>query len=210
MMLGDGERWRSQMLDIDATFTQAVVRVWDRCRVRFTSDCHEDDISKQLVLLLLRQREGAVPFRIIYQPSDVAADAQGNAVITGRYDIRLDFAMNDDASLVYECKRLNVIKDGKKSGLATEYVVDGMMRFVCCQYSPRVSQGGMLGYVMDGALADSSTRVEKAVADHADVLKLQGQPNPLPPVGCGNRFVTRHLRPRCASPFYIHHLLLPL
>lgn len=210
MKLGEGGRWRSRMLDIDDTFTQAVLLVWERCRVRLSSDNHEDDITKELVLLLLRQRKGTVPFRIVYQPSDVVADEKGNAVIAGRHDIRLDFAMDDDASLIYECKRLNVVKDKKKSGLATEYVTDGMMRFISCQYSPRVSQGGMLGYVMDGQLADSSKRVRSAIDIHASVLLMQGAPTTLPSTKTVMRFATRHLRTHCASPFRLRHLLLAL
>lgn len=208
MKIGGGEKWRQHMMKVDEAFIEAVLEVWDRCRSRFASDSREDAITNQLVLLLKRRRSNPLPFRITLQPSEVEADANGNAIIAGRHDIRLDFALDDDASLVYECKRLNVVKNGKKSSLATEYVSDGMMRFVTCQYSPQVRQGGMLGYVMNGDLDDAAAKVNKATNAHAGVLALEGMPVSFSGIKAGTRCSSEHRRAQCASPFRIHHLLL--
>lgn len=211
MKVGGGEKWQPLMLKVDESFTRAVCEVWEGCRQHFSSDSHEDAITNQLVLLLRRRRRHPPPYRVQLQPTEVAADANGKAIITGRHDIHLIFDLNDDdASLIYECKRLNVVKAGKKSTLATEYVSDGMMRFVTGQYSPRVHRSGMLGYVMDGAVDDAMRKVRQAIETRAADLAVKDALTAISPSPPGKRFASNHRRPCCASPFHIQHLLLPL
>lgn len=211
MKIGGGEKWQPLMLKVDESFTRAVCEVWEHCRQHFASDSHEDAITNQLVLLLRRRRGHPPPYRVQLQPTEVAADANGKAIITGRHDIHLIFDLDDDdASLIYECKRLNVVRAGKKSALATEYVSDGMMRFVTGQYSPRVHRGGMLGYVMDGAVDDAMRKVRQAIETRAADLALEDALTAISPSPPGKRFASTHRRPGRASPFHIQHLLLPL
>lgn len=211
MIQGNADRWRDTMLDIDEDFLVAVLSVWGKCRAGFGTDSHEDRISENLVLLLKRRRRGRIPYRVIYQPSEVEAGDDGRAVVTGRHDLHLVFDLSDDdASLIYECKRLNVVKDGKRKTLATEYVQDGMMRFVRCQYAPRVRQGGMLGYVMDGELGVAATKLDVAIEHHRGSLKLMDAISHSLVSVEQRRFESMHLRESCFTPFLIRHLLLPV
>lgn len=211
MRFGGMERWQSRMRDVDAAFREAVRSAWAQCRKGLASDGHEDHISAKLVALLRRQRTRTIPYNIVYQPSDPVLDQAGTPYIRGRHDIRVIFALgDDDAALIYECKRLNVVRDGKKSTLATEYVTDGMMRFVTCQYAPRLRQGGMVGYVMNGELADGGGKVRQAILVHAVSLCLEEEPPPAIDDLKADEFTTTHQRLDCASPLRLNHLLLPL
>jgi len=55
-----------------------------------------------------------------------------------------------DFAFVFECKRLNVRRQGKIQHGAGAYVgKDGMMCFITGKYASGLREGGMLGYVMD-------------------------------------------------------------
>lgn len=211
MLQGTAEHWVARMQDVDERVVTAIQEVWPICQARFPSDAHEDNITRQIVALLQRRRTGRGRFLVRLQQTEVDLDANGDAVTVGRVDIAVIFALEYDATLVYECKRLNVVpSSGGKKSLATEYVVEGMMRFICCRYGSGVSLGGMLGYVMDGNVDKAWAKVHRAISNHEDVLLLIDEPRILPLAGTVRRVASFHQRSRCVSPFQIRHMLLPL
>jgi len=56
-----------------------------------------------------------------------------------------------------------LIDKGAKRPGGSEYVVNGMARFVSGQYARAVRHGGMLGYVLDGDIAGAIANVESNV-----------------------------------------------
>jgi hypothetical protein len=82
----------------------------------------------------------------------------------GRMDIAfIPLVPREDIYFCLECKRLNVIKDGKPRAYASQYVNAGMIRFIEGQYSKAVRHGGMLAYVLDGDVAKAMNNVRRNI-----------------------------------------------
>jgi hypothetical protein len=101
-------------------------------------------------------------------------DEEASAEVLGRLDLRLTAAgqVREDVYFAFECKRLNVLFPSGKRSLASDYVEEGMMRFVESQYSPEQETGGMLGYVMDGQTDAAIEAVERALRARCAALKM--------------------------------------
>lgn len=63
-----------------------------------------------------------------------------------------------------ECKRIS--STGKDRNLATEYVKNGIMRFINGIYSPGHDFAAMVGFVIDGKLADCINLVRERLAKY--------------------------------------------
>ena len=115
-----------------------------------------------------------------------------------------------DTYLAYECKRLNVRRrDGRRS-LSTEYVKDGLLRFVESQYSDNLPIGCMLGYVLDGDLDHATSSVKAKIVDLRDEVRLVVEPQPDAAIGLAVRFYSRHHRDPFGKDIEIRHTLLPM
>ena len=132
--------------------------------------------------------------------------------IVGRTDLSFRHLSRRTQFYILECKRLNIPADVQRKrpeSNADNYVADGMTRFVTGQYSPEMPCGGMLGYVMDGALQKARKAVESALDKHAAALVFPdkrrfGKCRFLPASPRGG--TTRHRRGR--QRFVLHHLLV--
>jgi hypothetical protein len=111
--------------------------------------------------------------------------------------------------LAYECKRLNVVSNGKKSSLATPYVADGLSRFISEQYAEKLPVGCMLGYVLDGDLSGAQSKIYAAINTKKSHIGLKASPVQDQPVGAARRFFSHHLRPANGHEIEIRHALLP-
>jgi hypothetical protein len=138
-------------------------------------------------------------------------DDEESAEVLGRLDLRLTAAgqVREDVYFVFECKRLNVPFPSGKKSLASDYVEDGMMRFVTSQYASGQETGGMLGYVMDGQTNTAIRAVEQAIRTRCTTLKL----------GAPGRLAASTLRPEQevvkqtvhqlgSRRFLLHHVFL--
>ena len=70
---------------------------------------------------------------------------------TGRIDIRvmpINPFVNDDAYYIIECKRLDAVNQNGTSGLNSEYIKEGVSRFVSTKYSTYYKTNGMIGFVV--------------------------------------------------------------
>jgi len=130
----------------------------------------------------------------------------------GRLDITFrPLVPREDIYFCLECKRLNVVKDGKTRAYASEYVAFGMLRFVTGQYAKAVRHGGMLGYVLDGNVSRAMANVEANIRSHHVALRMDApgkfQPSTVLREDPRAR-ETHHQRAHETSPFRIHHLFM--
>lgn len=90
-----------------------------------------------------------LPLRI---ERELAEDDPVTGAELGRIDLKFIPAVSalEEVYFAFQCKRLNATVKGVRRTLATEYVIEDMMRFVIGQYASSVNSGGMLGYVLDG------------------------------------------------------------
>ena len=72
-----------------------------------------------------------------------------------------------------ECKRISSSTSGKDKGLATEYVNQGVMRFVTGIYSPGHDFAAMIGFVIDGKLNECAERVQQRLTKYCQKICLE-------------------------------------
>lgn len=148
------------------------------------------------------------PLTIQLQPeipsSEKEADAPG-----GRIDLLVPTEYGYQIYFALEAKRLRFHSpNGRFKTGNDEYIKNGMMRFITGRYSPYMENGGMIGYVFDGDIANARSGVGKRIESEAERLKL------MPPMCLAASQVlpdnhvdeTRHdLKTRC---FTIYHLFI--
>ena len=123
--------------------------------------------------------------------------------------IDIAMIMDNDRSryLAYECKKLNVWREGVRRSQAGRYVDDGMMRFVTGKYAKGLPVACMIGYVMDGDLSFAYARIKATVGENRTALRLQDGPTDEPSLDAMTRFVTTH--ERNGDGIELRHALLP-
>lgn len=119
----------------------------------------EVPISRRFTAALRREKASQeLPFSI--WPESSEADSETGEEI-GRIDIRFLPGHREDIYFAFECKRLRFPGNPKMIPGTSKYVGnEGIMRFVTGKYGKGLTDGGMIGYVMDGrtALAILSVR----------------------------------------------------
>jgi hypothetical protein len=177
-------------------------------------DEREDDITTRLCIALQRSRAARkMMFYIHYQPVELDP-ARGEEF--GRMDIAFypsgqKWVPREDIYFCLECKRLNVIKNGKPRAYATEYVTQGMVRFVTGQYARAVLHGCMIGYVRDGDVPRAMVNVEASIKARYIALEMK-PPGEFVPSAVFRRLVhvreTHHYRREGEPLFRIHHMFM--
>ena len=207
---GDAAKWTERFRTLDIRFLERVVAVWPKCASSLPSQPPEDTITIGLVNLLLKDSRARRLFHWLefqFEPFGFAND--GTTYSKGRIDMALILDGERERYLAYECKRLNVVHDGRTRSLATQYVEEGLVRFVTEQYAENLSVGCMLGYVMDGDVVTAHTKVRAAIDLHGSGISLTAGPETDRSIGGVKRFFSRHLRVASGQEIEIRHALLP-
>ena len=207
---GDPAIWADRFRSLDTRFLQRVVAIWPECVAVLPSQPPEDDITVNLVNLLLKDPWARRLFHWLefqFEPFGFTAD--GMAYSKGRIDMALILDRERERYLAYECKRLNVVHRGRRSSLATQYVKDGLARFVTEQYAENLAVGCMLGYVMDGDVGAAETKVHVAIGVRRSRVGLTAGPEDDRSIGAVKRFFSRHVRAASGQEIEVRHALLP-
>ena len=174
------------------------------------ADETEDNITNELCRVLQQNRTvRGLMFQI--RPQVVELEPMPGEDL-GRMDIAfIPLVPREDIYFCLECKRLNVVKDGKTRTYASEYVNLGMLRFITGQYSKAVRHGGMLGYVLDGDLPKAMSNVEVNLRKQHRVLCMTAPGGFVASASLaadGRARETHHRRPQETETFQIHHLFM--
>ena len=151
------------------------------------------------------------PFHI--QPQDVILEP-GTGDELGRTDIAFKpFVPSDRIYFCLECKRLNVLvlNAPRPRPYFSEYVRNGMLRFISGQYAGAVRNGGMLAFVLTADLPAAITGVrgniraaqaELGMPSSADFTSSSVRP--------ADTWIreTNHRRAHNSELFTIHHLFM--
>lgn len=212
-VVGASDEWIDLLERMLPNILRLVVDVWTGIPKPFSDD-KEDRITELLCRALRDNRTVRdLPFYIEIQVVELNP-APGQEL--GRLDIAfkptgLAGAPNESIYFCLECKRLNVIIDGKKRPGGSDYVAHGMARFVNGQYASAVRHGGMLGYVLDGDVVGAVTNVEFNVKSQ-HVLLCMDPPGTLhsssvlTDVSAARESL--HSRTGESTQFRIHHLFM--
>lgn len=168
----------------------------------------ENSLSERLFKKLLRFREyhtGPIEPQI---ESVVVVSDNDESELTGRVDIKFSCGRGVQTYFAVEAKRLFVTyPSGKPASLVTDYIDDGMMRYVTGQYASKMVAGAMLGYVFDKSVGDTKSALSLAIGKEKTKLKMaintkwrQSSLSVTPPVD-----ETQHLLAQ--GEFTIYHIL---
>ncbi|HIJ52437.1 MAG TPA: hypothetical protein HPP66_04705 [Planctomycetes bacterium] len=160
--------WKEDLFpeDLIPEILELVITSWDSFEKPDRLE-REVSISEEFVknIRIEKNRRVDLPFHVWPEVNTLDTQAEDK----GRTDILFAFlgTPKEEVHFVFECKRLR-IPYPPPSKLATnnsEYVnKQGMMCFVTGKYSGSVTNGGMIGYVMDG-------RTEKAIPSVGILIK---------------------------------------
>ena len=193
MLSGNADQWLDHFVTLEERVAAAVEAVWLHCIAPLQSQkgsmTHEDYITNHLVNWLKKSR--SVPGRIVPQYALLTPALNGIIQLTSKIDFVVTIGDDEDVYLACECKRLNVPYKGKVRSLASEYVAEGLARFVTCQYANGLPVAMMIGYVMDGQLPVAHGRLKKAL-HRSRVVALVAEDHSLAHSGQSIRFCTTH------------------
>ena len=210
MVVGDPSAWAARFRTLDIRFLERVVAVWPCCVDVLPDDPHEDTITENLVAHVSNDAKARRLFHHLeYHYEPFGFTATGRAFSKGKIDMAVLLDQEREHYLAYECKRLNVPRNNGSRSLATEYVTDGVCRFVTEQYAARLPVGCMLGYVLDGDASGATTKVLTAIGAQRDDIGLLGEPERQSSIGPTPRFSTHHKRGPGAPDIEVRHALLP-
>ena len=174
MLTGSLENWLPHFRGVEEQVKDAVKAIWPSCigplQTKKDMMTHEDRITEHLVHSLIQSK--SVPGRIEYQYSLLIEDIDGNVSMSGKIDFVVTIGNDEDVYLACECKRLNIPYQARTRGLASEYVEEGLMRFITGQYSNGLPVAMMLGYVMDARIDQARCGVMRVIRQRATSLGL--------------------------------------
>jgi hypothetical protein len=204
---GDPAEWLDLIESQVPAILSLVLSTWEQMPP-LAPDALEDPTTDALCRALRRNRGSTnLPLRIDIQM--VELDPGANQA-QGRMDIAFSPLVPHEAFyFCLECKRLNTTTAGRRRSLGTEYVTQGMYRFVKRQYGDQVRHGGMLGYVLDSRVDLAIKSVRAAVKAHRGDLQIHGKidfqrSSFLPDVK--NVLESAHARTGGPVPFLIQHI----
>lgn len=210
MIIGDAEIWSDTFPeDLIPRMLDLVFETWKPFPKPGPSD-HEVPITRRFKHALKQAKDfQKLPVRIEREPAE---DDPETGEELGRIDLKFLPAVSalEEVYFAFECKRLNATANGTRRSLAAEYVTQGMMRFVTGQYASSVSNGGMIGYVLDGSGDEAMTSVIQNIATHRKELQMSesarlGQSTLRP----DNRLIRETNHSRLAQhKFRLHHVFL--
>ena len=162
-MIGNPAAWLSQYRSLDRRMMALVTTIWPGCIAKLPVQPDEDAITIQLVDVLSRH-PGARRLGVIeYQFEPFGHRPDGIACSRGKIDMAVLLDRTRRQYLAYECKRLNVKRGGRWRSLATQYVMEGIRRFITEQYAEGLPVGSMLGYVLDGDIPLARAKIIEAL-----------------------------------------------
>jgi len=195
MLAGNLDGWLPYFRGLEERMADAVEVAWPICIAPLQSKkdemTHEDHITEHLVQTLIRTK--MVQGRIVYQYPLLVEDAEGNVSMSSKIDFVLTIGDDEDVYLACECKRLNVPYETGVRELASEYVDQGLMRFVAGQYSSGLPSAMMLGYVMNAKANQARRGVKRVMALRSAVIGLQSERDAPIVNGRPLRFHTTHV-----------------
>lgn len=207
--VGSPAEWADLLDSLVPEILALVIATWQQMPPP-AADALEDPISNELCMRLRAGRNRCdLPFDIWPQLVELEPAAGADQ---GRMDIVFKLTVpREHFYFCLECKRLNVVTANGVRPYASEYVRFGMLRFITGKYAPRVRNGGILAYVLDGDIRTAMVNVEQNIQTRLDELAMDA-PGRLHASAVLSNDVrvweTRHRRENSAELFIIHHLFM--
>ena len=203
--------WKEESIHADRLVVQVLLRELSGLKKTLKEELpeplKEEQITFNLMVVLEEDEYLRKKFRHIEYQYEPYGKRQGIAYSKGKIDMVVFLDKNKKKYLAYECKRLNVPRNGNVRSLATEYVQDGIMRFVTGQYSENLPAAGMLGYVLDGDLCGAYEKIRQAIHAQFNNGQQAATCGSCRHMDAAKRFTSEHPRDS-GEPITILHTLL--
>ncbi|HAC64246.1 MAG TPA: hypothetical protein DCF68_12070 [Cyanothece sp. UBA12306] len=171
-----GQPFLIQRRDIIATVLIIIQGAWVHVcqRENITINCDEPRIAGALYHEMWNEKERrgiSGPPRI----ENESAERQSEESLKpdGFIDFKMIYGWTQQDYFGIECKRVSSVTQGNNRNLATEYVTNGIMRFVKGIYSPNHDFAAMLGFVIDGNIDNCVNRIQRRINDRTQILNLE-------------------------------------
>lgn len=209
MIHGDATDWLRHFRSLAERLAPYFVSVLPICAKPLGPRAGEDAITRCVVKRLTGDPAVRRFAGMEYQYEPFRTDSEGRVESLGKIDM-VAWAAGGwprEVYLAYECKRLNV-EEPRRRSLASEYVDDGISRFVTEQYAEALPFACMLGYVLDGRVPAAAQKVQGAIRSKAGSVGLVNGPSGMARSDSSNRFVTTHVRAQSGTRIVLRHLLV--
>ena len=209
MIHGDGSDWLPHFRNLAERLEPHLVSVVPQCAALLGPRAGEDEMTRCLVHRLTADATVRRFAGVEYQFEPFSVDTEGRVESLGKIDLVVWAAGGwpREVYLAYECKRLSV-EEPRRRSLASEYVTEGVIRFVTEQYSEALPLACMLGYVLNGDVHKATHKVQSAIRIEAQNICLVEGPRDLASRDRCNQFATTHTRARSGTRIVIRHLLV--
>jgi hypothetical protein len=207
MVIGHTTEWDNLFpYDLLPRILDLVIETWESFE-RPAPDDQEPPITRRFRSALKRSKNyKTLPFLIMRE--DVEDDYETGDEL-GRKDLAFyPMTPHEEVYFGFECKRLNALVGGKTRPLASQYVTDGMMRYVTGQYARFLNQGGMIGYVLDGRREHAMGLVEENIRARRSELKMEAPGAFLPSRLKPGHALVRETEHNLSRLFRVHHIFL--
>ncbi len=212
-VVGSGNAWVDLLEQLLPELLELIIDTWQIIPSPIESD-KEDKTTEALCSALRKNRTlRELPFLVDTQWVELdpaPGQKRGRLDITFR-PTSIPGPPNEEIYFCLECKRLNFLKGEKVVPGGSDYVKDGMMRFVSKQYAKAVKHGGMLGYVIDGNISQAIRNVEVNIQKQCTRLCMD-KPGILHKSSILTQVITAretfHLRENEPVYFRLHHIFL--
>ena len=171
----------------------------------------ENSLTIRLHALLIRIhpfRDG--PLSIQLQPEIPSSDAN-TSTPGGQIDLLIPSNLGYQVYFAIEAKRLRYLSpNGRFVPGNSEYVKEGMMRFISGQYAPFMKSGAMLGYVFDDNIIAARSGIDSYIQSKAYELKLKPPKRLTPSTVVPDNQVDETRYDLKERSFTIYHIFLPV
>ncbi len=111
------------------------------------------------------------PPRIVNEPA--SRKSSKSLKPDGFIDFQMVYGWGQEDYFGIECKRISSSTTGKDKDLATDYVNEGVMRFIAGTYSSGHECAAMVGFVVDGKLVDCIDRVRQRLSKYCQKICME-------------------------------------
>lgn len=206
---GNAGFWRSDIKEQIPVILNLIIESWRTFAPPIKPKPYEPRINRKFCSHLRSHKHRSIHLFKIWSHQELLSE---EGVLIGEPDILFSSYGNDeDEYFACECKVLNKTdKTGRWFSLAGEYIDGGVMRYVEERYSGGTN-GGMVGYVMDGDTDKAIKCVNEAIETRKQNLGIEGKAelkkSSIRPE-CQQTRETRHLIGN--GCFIVHHIFLPV
>ncbi len=205
--IGSPSQWSGVVQPQVETILRLITRTWDALPVPPRNELEKPIALRLTASLQNAPDRGSFPFRVV--PEYMILDDTGREL--GRIDIVfMQFVCHDSVYFAVECKRLNSDEAGGWRWYHSQYVNEGVARFVSSKYADLVDTGGMVGFVLNGDTATAISKVNHYITQKVQVLGMTASESLAESTLCPDDArirQTQHERVNLHK-FLLHHIFL--